>query len=369
LEQGFGPPAADNVRSGDAELQLAHERLVAALKASRCGTWRWTIVDDVVEWDEALSRVYGIAHASAPKTSREFLAFVHQDDRERVLAILSRCLESGSEIDYEFRAVIGDTVRWIYDRSTLVRDPAGKPLYMMGACLDITERRRIEEERNAALERQQLLFEELNHRIKNHLQLITGMLRMQAGREQNRSAKADFEKAIQRIQTIADLHVNLYRDDQFGLVDIQRYLREIGENLRKSIVLDSRISLEIEAESILLSVDQALPVGLLVNELVTNAVKHAFPQGQQGRILIRLRARGDRITLSVTDNGRGITKEPQTRMGGIGTRMVKALSRQIRGNLRVKVKQGTSYHLLFRVAARTDLPSEHREENAVLQSS
>ncbi len=124
-----------------------HERLVAALKASRAGTWRWDIPADRVEWDEALSAVYGLPHAEAPRTSAAFLQLIHPDDRERAGQLLGALLESGSEIEYEFRAVVGDRIVRVYDRSTLVRDVDGRPAYMTGACLDVTARKRIEEER------------------------------------------------------------------------------------------------------------------------------------------------------------------------------------------------------------------------------
>ena len=165
------------------EYTSEHERLVAALKASRAGTWRWDIPADKVDWDEALCAVYGLPRERSPRTSGEFIQLIHPDDRERAGRLLGALLENGSEIEYEFRAVVGDRVVWIYDRSTLMRDAEGRPAYMTGACLDVTERKRIEEERNAALAKHQLLLRELNHRVKNHLTMITAMLSLKAARQ------------------------------------------------------------------------------------------------------------------------------------------------------------------------------------------
>lgn len=341
---------AKAVDAGSDELRVMHERLMAALKASRSGTWHWDIPNDIVVWDEALSDVYGMPHSGAPRTSGEFLALVHPDDRERASATLGACLESGSEVDYEFRAAVDDKVRWIYDRSSLIRDADGTPKYMTGACIDVTERRQIEEERNAALERQKLLMTELNHRIKNHLQMITGMLNLQAARQPNAAAKADFENAIRRIHTIADLHTRLYHDDWQGQVDMSTYLRGICANLTEALVQKSRIRLECDVQTLPLSVDQALPLGLIVNELVTNAIKHAFPPDQPGRIVVRLHARGAHVSLAVLDNGRGLPKDAAKASTGIGTRLVQSLNRQIGGRLRLTHKGGTGYHFLFRAA-------------------
>ncbi|MCE9650512.1 MAG: PAS domain-containing protein [Parvibaculum sp.] len=336
--------------SGEAALAAMHERLMAALKASRCGTWHWDIQNDVVEWDEALSDVYGIPHRNSPRTSGEFFALIHPDDRERAAKTLGDCFASGSEVDYEFRAVVGDAVRWIYDRSSLIRDAEGAPRYMTGACLDVTERKKIEEERKAALEQQKLLLTELNHRIKNHLQMITAMLNLQAARQSNASVRADFENAIRRIHTIADLHIRLYQDDWQGQVDVSVYLKGICSHLTEALLQKTQVRLDCDISTLVLSVDQALPLGLIVNELVTNAIKYAFPANRQGRIVVRLRSRGRNVALAVLDNGTGLKKEPAKTKGGIGTRLVQSLSRQIGGRLRLTHKNGTGYHLLFRSA-------------------
>jgi PAS domain S-box-containing protein len=139
------------------------QRFVAALRASRCGTWRWDIVKNVVDWDEALSDVYGIEHKNAPKTAEEFFALVHPDDRERISAAIRACFESGTEVEYDFRAIVNGRTRWIYDRSQLTRNAAGSPAYFTGACLDVTERKRIEDEANAALHLAKVGAETANH--------------------------------------------------------------------------------------------------------------------------------------------------------------------------------------------------------------
>ncbi len=114
-----------------------HERLLAALKASRAGTWRWNIAADILEWDDALCDVYGIKPENAPTNAQQFLALVHPEDQAKVSAAINTALENGADAEFQFRAVIGDAVRWIYDRSGIVRDEVGKPAYMLGACLDI----------------------------------------------------------------------------------------------------------------------------------------------------------------------------------------------------------------------------------------
>ena len=333
----------------------AHERLVAALKASRAGTWRWDIPADRVDWDETLSAVYGLPHAEAPRTSGAFLQLIHPDDRERCGKLLGSLLESGSEVDYEFRALIGGRIVWIYDRSTLVRDAAGQPAYMTGACLDVTARKQIEEEHNAALEKYRLLLRELNHRVKNHLTMITGMLALKAARQADPVVRDEFEKAIQRIHTLAELHARLYRDDCFDAIDMEAYLVGICDGLRGAVLPHARVALDCVSAPLRLSIDQAVPIGLIVNELATNAAKYAFPDGRAGKVVVRLEVDshpdGDHATLCVADDGVGLATAGKG-TPGVGLTMAQGLVEQIGGTLDATCDGGTTYMLRFKADRR-----------------
>ncbi len=321
------------------------ERLLAALKASHAGTWRWNIADDIVEWDDALCDVYGIKRKDAPTNVAQFVSLVHPDDRANVWAAINAALGNGNDAEFQFRAVVGDSVRWIFDRCGLVRDAAGEPDYMLGACLDITDRRRMEEERNALLERQALLLRELTHRTKNHLSMVISLLRLKADRQKDPRAKHDFERAIERVHTIAFLHEHLYRKDAFDRVKVNCYLEDICANLESSLLSESKIALVRDLEPAELHIDQAVPLGLIVNEVVTNAAKYAFAAGQTGEIRVRFRRRGERAVLTLSDNGRGVPSSGP----GVGTKLIKSLAQQIGARLRVITRNGFTYSLSFRV--------------------
>jgi PAS domain S-box-containing protein len=326
------------------EPAAVHARLMAALKASRCGTWRWDIAADRVEWDEALCEVYGLAPEQAPRNAAAFLALVHPDDRERAQGLIGACLESGSEIEYEFRVQVGERIVWIYDRSGVVRDDAGRPLVMTGACLDVTERKRLERERDEALEKHKWLLAELNHRVKNHLQMVTAMLALQAAAG-DAALRDAFEQAIRRIETVAELHGRLYRDGTPGAVDLAAYLADICQGLKRSLLEGRAIRLAWSAPPGELALDRAVPLGLIVNELVTNAIKHAFPAGRGGQITVRLEAAGGQARLEVSDDGLGLA--PGMDAGGFGTRLVQGLARQIGATLTLAAGAGTTHRLDF----------------------
>lgn len=337
-----------------------HERLIAALKASRAGTWRWNIADDIVEWDDALCEVYGIPPERAPRNSREFLALIHPDDRDMAWRCISHCIETGADADYQFRTIVDDTIRWIYDRSAVVRNPDGSPGYMLGACLDVTARRKIQEERDAALERQTLLLNELTHRVKNHLAMIVGLLRLKGARQSDPQAREDFARAIDRISTIAHLHQQLYRADDVTLVDVPAYLGEICESLRQSMLPDNAIELVRELDPAFLHIDQAVPVGLIVNELITNAIKYAFGPNGRGRIVVRFRVTAATATLTISDNGRGLDRDAARQ--GVGSRLVRDLATQIGAAYRLISRRGVTCSFRFRLPAAQ--PAGHRRDSA-----
>lgn len=321
-----------------------HERLIAALKASRSGTWRWTIASDVVEWDEALCEVYGISPERAPKNSADFLAFIHPDDRERAWANIRACVEEGVDADYQFRTTVNGEIRWIYDRSALVRDSAGAPAYMLGACLDVTELHQAREQLDAALEKQTLLVRELSHRVKNHLSMVSALLHLKSSRQTDPAAREDFRRAIERIDTIAYLHDRLYRAGDVEHVQMQDYLADICDNLSEGLLAERGVTIQSDIQPFDLHVDKAVPVGLIVNEFITNAAKYAFGGQQGGVITVRLRVRGERATLTISDNGRGFTPGSAP---GVGSRLVKSLAAQIGARLRIVSRRGVTGSLSF----------------------
>lgn len=218
---------------------------------------------------------------------------------------------------------------------------------MTGACLDVTARKQIEDERNVANEKYRLLLRELHHRVTNHLQMITAMLRLQAAQLTDRSARDDLETAIQRIHTLAELHGRLYRDEGFDGIEMAGYLDDICDGLRRA-VLPPRIDLQCAAAPLKLTLDQAVPLGLIASELVTNAAKYAFPGDRSGKIGVRLQAEGEEAVLSVADDGVGLPGTVETAGTGLGLNMVRGLAQQIRGILVVENDDGTRLTLRFK---------------------
>ncbi len=138
---------------------------------------------------------------------------------------------------------------------------------------------------------------------------------------------------------------HLYNKDVFDRVKVDSYLEDICANLESSLLSESKIALVRDLEAAELHIHQAVPLGLIVNEVVTNAAKYAFAPGQTGEITVRFHTRGDRAVLTLSDNGRGATSPKP----GVGTKLIKSLAQQIGARLRVITRNGFTYALSFQV--------------------
>lgn len=318
------------------------ERLVAALEASRAGTWRWDIASDTVSWDTAMSRLYGIPHEQSPRSASEFLQFVHPDDRDHAAEVIGGCLKEGSAIEYQFRALVPGGVKWIYDRSRLARDENGRPLYMTGACLDITERKAMEDQLRKAIADRELLLKEFGHRVANSLQLISAMLTLQARDVADPQAREHLRSAVDRVSAVSRLNAQLYLPDESGSVRLDEFLRQLVDDFRAALTRNSPIRIEVEADPTEIDYDRGSRLGLVLNEILTNAVKYAFPERRPGEIRVRLEKQPDRIAVSVSDDGIGFVNGHKP---GTGTLLIHHLCEQIGASLELKTDAGTSYRI------------------------
>lgn len=205
-------------------------------------------------------------------------------------------------------------------------------------------------ERDALLEAQRLLAREVDHRVKNSLQMVTSLLAMQAGAAESESEERALQQACSRVQAIAHTHGLLYRADGSGTVAFQDYLAALCRDLQFSLASEqSGRSIDCSAEPAEIPADYALPLALVVNELVTNALKHAFPGDRKGVVTVSFKRRKPGTwRLTVADNGVGLTSwPPPAAPHSLGTRIVRALVDRLHGQLEVAVGHGTRFTLDF----------------------
>lgn len=203
-----------------------------------------------------------------------------------------------------------------------------------------------------SLKEKELLLREIHHRVKNNLQVISSILNMQRRREQDPGLQEALAGCHNRIAAMALSHERLYRSDDLVSIDIGQYVRSIAENLfRIHGVRPDQVELRLDVDNAALDLTRANPCGMIINELVSNSLKHAFPNGQKGRITVRLQPEGEEILLVVADNGVGFPDGIDFRKTEtLGLELVNTFVDQLEGRIEQRTGKGTEYRVRFRIS-------------------
>ncbi|MHB8108269.1 MAG: sensor histidine kinase [Candidatus Cryosericum sp.] len=249
------------------------------------------------------------------------------------------------EVDRVFPS-IGRRVMLLNARK--VYRPGKQAQQVLLAIEDVTERKRLEHEHAAAHERIAVLLQELGHRINNSLQIIVSMVGLEARNQKSGEGKAALERMSHRIGALGRLYSILGHSNAVKEVDAAAYLEALCRDLIESMQNENGISIALETDiaSGPLPADRAIPLGLIVNELVTNAVKHAFPSRQKGTVAVTLKHFPGELLLMVSDDGQGV--DPRRADSGLGGRLVEIFARQLGGKVeRESGLHGTTVRLIL----------------------
>jgi two-component sensor histidine kinase len=201
-----------------------------------------------------------------------------------------------------------------------------------------------------SLNEKELLLKEIHHRVKNNLQLVMSLLNIQAADTNNTSIEEFLEKGRARISTIALIHQNLYLSESVSQIDFQNYLDNLTQQSKMSFG-NENIEFEVEASQIKFDLDTAIPLGLIINELVTNSLKHAFPNDINGKIVIAIESKNEnQYQISVSDNGIGMVKKAVSSTKSIGMELVHLLVMQLNGSIEKINTAGTYYIINFQTS-------------------
>jgi len=239
-----------------------------------------------------------------------------------------------------------------------LHDSAGRPQGRVWVARDIRRRKQVEEELRRSLAEKEALLREVHHRVKNNLQVISSLLRLQAADSPSPDAARLFHESESRIRSMALIHEQLYRSGDLARIDFHDYVDGLTRNVLASAGEVGRpIKLTVDVEPVSLDLDVAIACGLVLNELLSNALKHAFPDGQGGTISVAFHCADGSATLVVADDGIGLPAPSgaQERPGSLGQRLIAALVRQLRGTSSLKGDQGTEFTLTFPIGG--ELPA------------
>jgi two-component sensor histidine kinase len=220
------------------------------------------------------------------------------------------------------------------------------------AAFEIEERRKAEQSLAYALEEKEILLREIHHRVKNNLQSLWGLLQIEKSRMTDIHARMRMDAVSQRVNVMGSIHKQLYSSSNFARIDLGLHLEELCENLNSLYGFPPGIDVIVGAEEVECSLDTAIPLGLIANEAISNSLKHAFPEGRTGRILVSLHwiAEGtpdQKIELLISDDGVGLQGTAGHSPDGIGMTLIQALADQIDAKVTVESEAGYSLSVRF----------------------
>lgn len=323
----------------------------------------------ITEFNPAAERMLGYAREEV--IGKVTLALIHDpaEVQERACAFGA---ELGVELDSGFEVFVAKTRRhlpnedeWTYIRKdggrfpvqlsvTALRDEEDRVTGFLGIAVDITGRKENEAAMRASLSEKEALLQEIHHRVKNNLQVISSLLSLQSGYIRDEATLVQFQECQGRIRSMALIHEKLYQSETLACVDLKDYLDGLARMIFSTYAMGGNLKLDLSLDPVRASIDTAVPLGLLVNELMTNAAKYAFPEHRPGCVRLTLRA-GDEgaFTLALEDDGIGLPAGFQMNSAKtLGMRLIGMFVKQLDGKLEITTAPG---HTCFRIEGKGSL--------------
>lgn len=385
-------------KKAESVLKESEERLDLALKGTNVGLWDWKIQIGTMIVDERWANIVGFTlEELSPVTIETWDKLVHPHDLKKSYELLEAHFAKKTEYYQCETRMKHKTGQWIWvfvQGKVFESDRNSRPLRMAGTLLDITkrkragkelskyrahleelvkertteltrvnkdleaeitERKRAEEQIQGALLEKEVLLKEIHHRVRNNLQLINSLLNLQSRRIHDEESLGIFEQCKNRVDTIALIHEKLYESDDLSNINYGEYVHSLTTHLFDSRpAYLSEVKLKISVDDVFLNVDKTIPCALIINELVTNAIRHGFPEGHEndkGEIEVVLKStEKNMVTLTVSNNGAGLpTDFDINTTETLGMHIIKALVKKLHGSIDIDRRNRTEFTINFKL--------------------
>lgn len=333
----------DSARAREAQ-ERSEARFRALVGFAPVGIFETDLAGQCVYANARLCELTGL---SLPEMLGEgWLKAVHPADVAELQATRARARAAGTGFSQELRFVRASGVVQTQVQSLALQSDGVVTGYL-GALVDLTELRAANAALVASLAEKETLLKEVHHRVKNNLQVIASLLRLGRGYVTDAAALSVFNDSIARVHSIAGVHEHLYQAPNLSQIEMGSYLEGLVRELVRANSTQARVSAQVLAQALRFDVDRCVPIGLIVSELVANALKHAFkqPRSVPPVIVVALSERHDAYELCVRDNGDGLGQ--RSLEGSLGLRIVGNLVRQLNGQHRVESDHGTAWYVIF----------------------
>jgi PAS domain S-box-containing protein len=330
-----------------AEAALSH--LAAIVESSADAIIGTTLEGTILSWNAGAERIYGYSAIEVKGRSMSILVTPEMSHQEP--EILDKIARGEKVHQYETVQMTKEGQK-IQVSLTLspINDVGGHVIGVSTIARDITERKQAEAQLTASLKEKEVLLKEIHHRVKNNLQIISSLLNLQSHYIEDPRALEMFKESQNRVKSMALIHEKLYQSKELSKIEFNEYVRNLLSMVFRSHSHASKnIKLDIHVEPVFLSVDTAVPVSLILNEMVSNSLKHAFVRRKSGLVTIHFAKQpSGRFLLAVRDDGVGLPKNfTLESTSSLGLRLVKILTDQLGGDLSFQSNEGTEFKVNF----------------------
>ncbi|MCG2828874.1 sensor histidine kinase [Methanothermobacter sp. K4] len=316
-------------------------QLKEAQRIGKIGSWQWNFDSDTLSCSDEALRILGIRKDDFRGTPDEMVSRIHPEDRESFLD----SVRMKEPFEGEYRIIRDGLEGVALFRARVIQDSKGKPVSMIGIKQDITEDKRIRESLEASLREKEFLMSEIHHRVKNNLQLIISLLRLQSRYIDDEKSLEIFTECQNRVRSIALVHERLCDSRNGMAVNLSDYIEELLSEL-KGMCSGRDVVFRVKLADIETGINTAVSIGLIVNELVTNAIKHGI--GDSGEIKVELESSSGSGVLMVADNGSGLPEDIELLdPPGFGLRLVNFMLSRIKGSISVENQNGAVFRIKF----------------------
>lgn len=336
------------------ELRRLSVRLAMAASSAQIGIWELDLTTSELIWDDMMFQLYQISPEEFTADYAAWQGPLHPDDRERAEAEVTAAINGEKDFDTSFRIIHPNgSVHTLKAYAIVERDATDQAVKMTGVNYDITSDIEHTREIEKNLHEKETLLQEIHHRVKNNMQIIISLLRLQSPSFTDCRSKQLYRECQQRIRSMALVHEKLYRSTDLINIDFAGYIGDLANQLFHAYAAaDSKIELILDIAPVNLSIERAIPCGLVLNELITNSLKYAFDETQPGAKEIRIelhRSDDDMVIITYRDNGRGLPEDfNPTQSDSLGFKLITMLTRgQLKGKIRFDHECGFGFGMKF----------------------
>lgn len=319
------------------KIKRLSDRALLATEIANLGVWEYDIESDKVFWEDQMYQIF--SDASEPLSLEGLKKYLVGEDKENLIDMFTAVRKGANFSELDICIHVGGEEKYLRVFTRLLRDHNDKPKGMLGVVYDITTDKKLTMELESSLEEKNVLVKEVHHRVKNNMQLISSILALKSYDLKDDLSRQVFDEVNNRIKAMSIIHDKLYNFYNVSEVDVSEYLSHIASELQ-ILQGTSSIQIEVHAEEIIMDVDKALVIGLMVSEMVGNAIKHGYHENEEGAILVHLFRKKKQHTLRVINDGEKMTEDILKSHSGLGMSLIKTFVKQLEGEVSLDAENG-----------------------------